>query len=62
MAETRQETYKRKSGELLKRCVSCRNSPYPPSVERCDECTIGRRLRMLESEYSDVTGWSHSTW
>ena len=58
----RKEIYYRKSEALLKRCSRCRSSVYPPTPDRCDECTTGRKLRMLETEYSDVTGCSHDNW
>lgn len=41
---------------------NAQNAYFKPSADCCDECTIGRRLRFLEAEYSDVTGWSHSKW
>lgn len=59
---TRKESYEKKRSETSKRCITCRKSLYPPTPERCEECTTGRRLRMLEAEYSDVTGWSHDKW
>lgn len=59
---TRQESYNEKRKKLSKRCEDCRKSIFPPTSERCNECTIGRKLRMLEVEYSDVTGWTHNIW
>lgn len=55
----RKEAYERKQKELLAKCAHCTayNSPTP---ECCENCSTGKRLRWLESEYSDVTGWSHS--
>lgn len=61
MAESRKEAYERRKSELLKRCESCRKT-QKPTPERCDSCTTGKRLRWLETEYSDVTGWSHKKW
>lgn len=60
--ENRREIYDRKTNELAKRCEICRKGRFPPSAERCDECTTGRKMRMLEVEYADVTGWSHEKW
>lgn len=60
--ETRRETYDRKNEELSKRCEVCRSGRFKPSPERCDECNTGRKVRMLEAEYADVTGWSHTKW
>lgn len=60
--EGRREIYDRKVKEISSRCEVCRKGAFPPSVERCDECTIGRKLRMLEAEFADVTGWSHKIW
>lgn len=57
--EKRKEAYERKQNELLERCRICRsyNSPTP---ECCDyHCNTGKKLRWLEAEYSDVTGWNH---
>lgn len=60
--QQRKERYETRRAEHTKRCEMCRKSPFPPSIERCEECTTGRKLRMLEVEYSDVTGWSHKIW
>lgn len=60
--ESRRETYNRKVSELSKRCTECRKGAFKPSPERCEECTTGRKMRMLEAEYADVTGWSHTKW
>ena len=57
--ETRKQTYERKQNELLERCRICTgyNSPTP---ECCDYgCSTGKKLRWLEVEYADVTGWNH---
>lgn len=59
---SRKEQYENKRKEISAQCTKCRGRKYPPPLERCEECTTGRRLRMLETEYSDVTGWSHSKW
>lgn len=61
---TREEQYEEKRKKLEKRCQKCKEtSLIPPSYDRCDyHCTIGRKIRYLESEYSDVTGWSHENW
>lgn len=59
---SREEIYQKKQNELLTQCNKCRKVSTP-SFERCNyDCTIGRRLHMLEVEYSDVTGWSHKHW
>ena len=54
----RKESYQRKKKELEKICNKCKMC----SIERCNDCTTGRRFRYLEIEYSDVTGWSHDYW
>ena len=59
---TKREEYDRKRNEISKRCETCRKGISAPSIERCDECTVGRKLRMLEVEYASVTGWSHKSW
>lgn len=59
---TKKEVYEQKRKEFSKRCETCRKGRYAPSIERCEECTIGRKLRMLEAEYASVTGWSHEAW
>ena len=56
--EARREAYERKRQEILKNCEGCRMQ----SAERCTSCTFGKRLRWLEAEYADVTGWSHGKW
>lgn len=61
--ETRRETYERRKAELEKNCERCRKLQQHPTPERCDYgCTIGKKLRWLETEFSDVTGWSHKNW
>ncbi len=60
--ESRKNAYDRKTKELSERCMVCRSGVFKPSIERCEECTTGRRMRMLETEYADVTGWSHTKW
>lgn len=62
--ETRREAYERRQKELMDKCSECRKrSTFPPSFERCNyDCTTGRKLHMLEVEYSDVTGWTHQKW
>ena len=60
--ETRRETYERRKAELQKNCERCKKTQHP-THERCDYgCTTGKKLRWLETEYSDVTGWSHKSW
>ena len=54
----RRATYEAKREEAQKPCAKCTMR----NPERCTWCTFGRRLRALEAEYSDVTGWSHSKW
>ena len=56
--EERKAAYEQRRAELEKHCNGCRTR----SVERCDSCTWGKKLRWLQTEYSDVTGWSHSLW
>ncbi len=64
MSRTRKEQYEEKRDELLKICEKCRkNTKTPPSIDRCNyHCSTGTRLRMLEAEYKDVTGWGHDSW
>lgn len=54
----RKEAYEKRRNELLERCRHCTafNSPTP---ECCECCNTGEKLRWLEAEYSDVTGWKH---
>lgn len=62
--EARKEAYERKREELLKHCAICRTRQIP-TPDHCEYgCTTGRKLRYLESEYADVTGWYHKgeTW
>ena len=54
----RKQEYERKRENLIANCKKCNLC----SIERCDECIIGKRLRWLESEYSDITGWTHKKW
>ena len=62
MAKSRKEQYETKMKQLEVRCVRCRKIEMP-SVERCNyHCFIGFKIRMLETEYSDITGWKHDTW
>ena len=56
--EERKEAYLRKQEELKKRCIGC----MMKSAERCEDCIIGLRLRWIETEYADVTGFSHEIW
>lgn len=58
----RRQVYERKQLELSKCCEVCQENKFLSSVEQCEYCIVGKRIRMLEVEYSDVTGWSHSTW
>ena len=60
--EDRKDIYNRRVKEISQKCKSCRSGKFPPSPERCEECSVGRRLRWLETEYSDVTGWGHAKW
>ena len=64
MAKTRKEQYERKRDKLMEICTRCRKrSIMPPSYERCDSCSTGRKLRMLEAEYRDVVGFgAHKDW
>lgn len=60
--EERRKQYERKVVALEKNCETCRKTQNP-TIDRCNyHCSIGRKLRMLEAEYSDVTGWSHNHW
>lgn len=56
--EKRKKEYERKQEVLLERCRIC-NSYNSPTPECCNYCSTGKKLRWLESEYSDVTGWKH---
>lgn len=58
----RKEDYEKLRDELTKKCVICR-SHNSPTIECCDySCSTGKKLRWLETEYSDVTGWGHKAW
>lgn len=62
MSNNREEEYEKKRRVLEEKCIECCRKSMP-TIERCAYgCTIGRRLRRLETEYSDVTGWSHKKW
>lgn len=54
----RKEQYEERRKELEKHCTGCKTR----SSERCNWCTWGKKLRWLQTEYSDVTGWSHKLW
>ncbi len=60
----RREEYEKKRTQLEEICVKCRrdNKIFPPKAERCNSCRTGNKLRWLQTEYSDVTGWSHDLW
>lgn len=61
--EARRKIFERKKADLSKTCDVCRKRSGMPTIDHCNYgCTIGRKLRMLEAEYSDVTGWSHELW
>lgn len=62
--QQRAEQYQAKRDAILKQCEICRrqNHYFPPTAERCDSCTFGKRMRYLENEYSDINGWSHKDW
>ncbi len=58
----RKETYEKRRKELEEKCKRCHKQSNP-SWDRCHyHCSIGRKIRMLEAEYADITGWSHNTW
>lgn len=50
--------YEKRRKELEKHCTNCKTRYY----ERCNDCIWGKKLRWLQTEYSDVTGWSHLLW
>lgn len=54
----RKKAYLQKQEELKTRCYACKTC----SIERCDTCIVGLRLRWLETEYADVTGFTHDEW
>lgn len=57
------EKIKAREKELNEKCIKCRRqSPTPPSFERCNyDCTIGTQLHMLDAEKGN--GWgSHKHW
>lgn len=56
--EERKKAYERRQSSIKTKCSKCNNISY----DRCNSCIIGKRLRWLEAEYSDVTGWSHERW
>ncbi|MBE5806384.1 MAG: hypothetical protein E7313_06770 [Clostridiales bacterium] len=58
----RKDVYERKLNELNQKCLACRKENVI-SFEKCNYgCAIGKRIRWLETEYSDVTGYSHKIW
>lgn len=61
---TRAEEYEKKRKQLEEICIKCRkdNKIFPPTAERCNSCRTGNKLRWLQTEYADVTGWSHKLW
>lgn len=62
--QQRVEKFRAKQEAILEQCEICRsqNRHFPPTTERCYHCHNGQRMRYLENEYSDVTGWSHEQW
>ena len=60
--EARRAAYERKQEGMLEQCKRCMKNGQP-SFDHCNyHCSNGKRLRWLEAEYSDVTGWSHQNW
>ena len=62
--KARKAAYERRAAELGEKCKRCiTQSRSPININRCEHtCTIGRQVRWLESEYSDIIGWSHKKW
>ena len=61
--ETRRQAYERRRTKLEEKCRKCQGQENKTQTpERCEECIVGWRLRSLETEYSDITGWSHRKW
>lgn len=58
----RKKAYERRMEELQKICERCRKMSGEPTSERCTYCANGEKVRWLEAEYYDVTGWSHKKW
>ena len=56
--EARTASYEKRKAQLKCYCDRCVGS-YP---EKCNYCNIGQKLRWLETEYADITGWSHAYW
>lgn len=58
----RKEEFNKKRERLEEVCVKWRKNSknFPPTAERCNSCRTGNRLRWLQTEYVDVTGWSHT--
>lgn len=62
MNQERKKVYERKRTELLMQCAKCQTY-QTPTPDHCNyDCNIGNKLRWLEAEYADVTGWRHQTW
>lgn len=60
-----EEGYLKKRDALEKECAMRRKNKQcidNPSPERCGACNVGKRMRWLESEASQITGWSHTYW
>lgn len=62
MDKERKEAYERKRAALNAICEQCMRRGGIDH-ERCQmHCSTGNKLRWLETEYADVTGWSHNKW
>lgn len=62
--EERKQAYQKKLEALKRECEKCiKQSNGVINYDRCQmHCRIGFRIRALETEYSDVTGFSHNSW
>lgn len=64
MQDDRRQEYEAQLAKLnayCSRCIQQNNGII--NYQRCEmHCVIGDRIRRLETEFSDVTGASHSKW
>ena len=61
--EKRKKFFEIRREELTMECKRCVTALGMPTVDHCNHgCGTGYRLRMLEVEFADITGWSHEHW
>lgn len=60
----RAAVYRQKLEALNAKCMECqKRNQGSVNPDRCEmHCTIWFQLRKLETEYSDVTGYTHKAW